>query len=124
MNIQRTRVTISLNLDINDLPAGVTLEQVAEMMTHDQWSEGRYPFYTEMLHEGLRKVVLAAISEATFKLMLDRHPGEYVKYTTEYGHGETSVAYLEQEKAMKTVGVYNSDSIKAAGFGEPNDSSL
>jgi len=108
--IQRFTVTISVNVDINDRPEGVTLEQIAEMMTHDKWSDGRYPFHTEMLQEGLRYQIKLAIQGATFTQMRVKYGHEMI----EEGTGSYSLANRKTEEAVASVSVYMAESIQAA----------
>jgi hypothetical protein len=110
MNIQHVKVTITLAVDINGLPEGVHLDQVETKMADSHWNEGRYPFYTEMLQEGLSRQVKEAIWDATVKHMLDKYGSERILIE----NATMSKAYHEAGKAMKSVAVYCMDSIKDA----------
>jgi hypothetical protein len=110
MNIQRVAVTITLNVDLCNLPEGVTHEQVAEMMTHDMWNEGRYPFYSEMLHVGLSRSLKQAIGKVVSKKMMAECGNQVVVN----GNSTTALWHIKTEEMMKGVGAYVNDSIKAA----------
>lgn len=110
MKIQRVAVTITLNVDVCNLPEGATLEEIGRQMTKDEWNEGRYPFHTEMLHEGVQEKVCKAIGEIVRNQMRAKHGNEMVAVE----NGETSLAYLKTQEAMRDVSAYVNDSIKAA----------
>lgn len=111
----RHSVTITLNFDTMDLPAGVDMDEVAKMLTCDEWSDGRYPFYTEMLHVGLGHMLKYAIGAAVGKQMEKK----YGRQTVKEGNTEWSVAPRETEKAMQGVYAGIRDSIKDAKIGKP-----
>lgn len=117
MNIQRVKVTISLDVDLCDLPEGVTLEQVAKKLTLDYYSDGRYPFYSEMLHVGLDKSIQSAVEGATIDLMVTRYGNEVVLVP----NGSYSRAYHESSQATKAFHAYVSESIKEARIEPTND---
>lgn len=112
MNIQRVNVTITMKMDLCELPEGITFERIAEMMARDKWSDGRYPFHTELLHEGLAQHLRLAVRDAVMEQMHLKYGSESVK--TPGGTGTLSLAYLKADEAFKPVAVYPVDSIQAA----------
>jgi hypothetical protein len=107
---QQMKLTVTLDIDVMNLPEGVTLDKIAEMFNHDQWDEGRYPFYVEMAHEGLRQRVTSAIGDATQELMSAKYGHEMI--VEDDGNTQTSKSYHETGLVMKAVYVGTRDSFK------------
>jgi hypothetical protein len=108
-------ITITLNFDTMNLPADLDMDIVAKMLTNDEWSDGRYPFYTEMLHVGLGHMLKRAIGDAVAKVMEKK----YGRETVQDGSTTWSRAHLKTEEAMKGVSAHILDSIKEAKIGKP-----
>jgi hypothetical protein len=117
MNIQRVAVTVTLNVDVCNLPEGITWDQVAEMLQRNTWDEGRYPFHREMIHEGLAKALEGAIGAAVWQQMQEQHGNATI--TTK--SGTASLACAEAEKAMRGVSAHVFDDIRAASIGPARD---
>jgi hypothetical protein len=108
---EKYAVTLTLEVCVADMPDGISLAVIEEALAENQWSDGRYPFYREMLCEAVRKVVLDGISAATFNKAVEAHGREMVETGA---HSQTSRAVLEHSSLMQPVDVHMGDCIKAA----------
>lgn len=111
---QKLKLTVTLNIDVLNLPEGITLDGISEFLNHDHWDEGRYPFHDEMAHEGLRQRVTRSIGEAVQLMMAAKFGYERI----EEGASSTLRSYVETRELMKTVYVGVSDSFKDAKLEE------
>lgn len=108
-------ITITLNFDAMHMPS-VDLNVVEKMLTADQWSDGRYPFYAEMLHVGLSRLLESAVGAAVGLKMQKEYGRETVQTDP---NTQMSRAHLETEKAMKGFSAHILDSIKRAEINRP-----
>lgn len=109
-------VTITLPVWIHDIPEGVTLEQAAKIMTYSQWNEGRYPFDSELIHEGLRRVIQYAFREALGEQLQEKYGREMVPYVSDAGNkGEMARWSIELDK-IKGPYVAIKENITKASF--------
>lgn len=101
---------MTLQIDVYDMP-DVHLDAVASALTRSEWSDGRYPFYQEMLQVGLKDDVQVAIRRVVQEQMMAKHGREMVPV----GHGSHQARWaIETDNAMQGVHVSTVDHIREA----------
>lgn len=117
MNVATVQLSFSLNL--HGVPETVTPDQIAEAITRDQYSDGRYPFHAEMMYEGVRQVVRDAIRYVVENQMFDKFRNEMI--VSEDGSSSTSRAMLEANTLLQGMSVFIRGSVESASVTEDTE---
>ena len=71
-------MTITLTLKVNGFSvtdwSETDLARLSEILSRDEWSDGRYPFSVEMAHLGIAQMFKSAIGQLTWEKAVTLHP--------------------------------------------------
>jgi len=111
------KLNISIPVEIEHLDPRVKLSDVERMFQFyvTSWSDGRYPYSVELLHDGIDRCLKRAIYDSLQEKVISDHEGEYdVTYNSAgYPNGKTATWIRFLTDAFRKVFSYvRTDEIK------------